>query len=63
MGEAGDLENEYQNIAKSIAEEEIEELENGTLTDEQQEVLNQAKESFEAGDYNSALIKIYFLSY
>jgi len=62
MGEAGDLENEYQNIAKSIAEEEIKELENGTLTDEQQEVLNQVKESFEAGDYNSALIKIYFLS-
>lgn len=46
-----------------LVESQIKDLEEGTLTEGQQELLEGAKESFEAGDYNQALEKILILSY
>ena len=54
---------ELDNTLNQIVEREIKDLESRTLTEEQQELFEQVKENFEAGDYSQALIKILFLSY
>ena len=53
VGETEELENAY----KVLAEREIENLENSSLTEKQEEVLKEAKEYFEREDYSNALIK------
>jgi len=52
-----------QNSDKLYAEYLISDLETRTLTEEQQEILEEAKELYEAGDYSGALEKILILSY
>ena len=52
-----------QNSDKLYAEYLISHLETRTLTEEQQEILEEAKELYEAGDYSGALEKILILSY
>ncbi len=51
------------NAISQLVEREIEELESQTLTESQQELLEAAKEDFEAGNYSQALEKILILSY
>jgi len=54
---------EYDNAIAQLVEGQIEELESQTLTEGQQELLEEAKEDFQAGNYNQALEKILILSY
>jgi predicted S18 family serine protease len=42
---------------KDLAESQIKDLENRSLTETQQEILKEAKEFFEKGDYPSAFLK------
>jgi len=49
---------ELENVYKDIAEREIKDLENSSLTESQTKILAEAKEYFQAGDYSNALIKI-----
>lgn len=51
------------NALAQLVEREIEELASQTLNENQEELLEEAKESFEVGDYNQALEKILILSY
>ena len=48
---------ELENVYKDLAEQQIKDLENSSLTESQTKLLAQAKEYFEAGDYSNALIK------
>jgi len=48
---------ELENVYKDIAEREIKDLENSSLTESQTKILAEAKEYFQAGDYSNALIK------
>jgi len=48
---------ELENAYKILAEREIENLENSSLTEKQEEVLKEAKDYFENGDFTNALIK------
>ena len=52
-----------QNSDKLYAEYLISDLETRTLTEEQQEILEEAKELYEAGDYSGALGKILISGY
>ncbi len=54
VGETEELENAY----KILAEREIKNLEQNSLTETQEEALKEAKEYFEKGDFATALIKI-----
>jgi len=45
-----------------LVESQIKDLEGRTLTEEQEDILAQAKEDYEAGNYSDALIKILILS-
>jgi len=54
---------ELDNTLASIVEREIKELEGRSLTEAQEEILAQAKENFEAGNYSQAMEKILILSY
>jgi hypothetical protein len=54
VGETEELESAY----KILAEREIKNLEQNSLTETQEEVLKEAKEYFEKGDFATALIKI-----
>lgn len=54
---------EESNPTKVLVEWLIEDLESRTLTENQEELLEGAKEDFEIGDYNQALGKILLLSY
>ena len=54
---------EYDNALAKLVEREIKDLESRSLTEEQQELLTEAKEDFEAGNYSEALVKILNLSY
>jgi len=47
---------------KIVAGSQIKDLEERTLTEEQEDILTQAKEDYEAGNYFDALIKILILS-
>lgn len=51
------------NALSQIVEREIEDLENRSLSEEQQEIFDEIKEDFIAGDYNQALENILLLSY
>lgn len=50
--------NELNSALSSLADREIKDLENRTLNEDQQKLLTEAKESFEAGNYSEALEKI-----
>ena len=52
-----------QELYKTPAEVLIKDLETRTLSEEQQEILEEAKELYEAGDYSGALEKILILGY
>ena len=54
VGEAEELEN----ALAQLVEREIKDLESQTLSEEQQEILGEIKENYQAGDYNQALEKI-----
>ncbi|MBZ9577517.1 hypothetical protein KJA13_00555 [Patescibacteria group bacterium] len=56
-GVAG-LEKEQANLTKIVIEWLIEDLENSSLTEEQEEVLAEVKEDYEAENYSDALEKI-----
>jgi hypothetical protein len=49
---------ELENVYKDLAEREIKNLENSSLTENQEKILTEAKEYFDAGDYSNALIKV-----
>lgn len=53
---------EYDNALAGLVENEIKDLEERTLTDEQKEMLDEARVDLEAGNYAEALIKILNLS-
>jgi galactitol-specific phosphotransferase system IIB component len=48
---------ELENVYKGLAEQQIKDLENSSLTESQTKILAEAKEYFQAGDYSNALIK------
>jgi hypothetical protein len=54
---------EYDRDLAQLVESQIKDLERGTLTEVQQELLEEAKEDFDAGNYSQALEKILILSY
>jgi phosphoglycolate phosphatase-like HAD superfamily hydrolase len=56
IGEEGT--NELENAYKLLAEREIRNAENSTLTEKQENILKEAKEYFENGDYFNAFVKI-----
>jgi len=53
---------EWDNALSQIVEREIKDLEERTLTEEQEKLLAEAKSDFEAGNYSDALVKILILS-
>ncbi len=53
---------ELDNALFQLVEREIKDLENRTLTEDQEKLLAEAKEDFEAGNFNEALEKIWLLS-
>jgi len=53
---------EWDDALVKIVEREIEGLEAGTLTEEQEEVLTEVKEDYGAENYSDALVKILILS-
>ena len=53
---------EWDDALVKIVEREIEDLESGTLTEEQEEVLTEVKEDYGAENYSDALVKIWILS-
>lgn len=53
---------ELENVLAEIVEREIKDLETRTLTEEQAEILIQAKSDFEAGNYSDALEKILLIN-
>ena len=54
---------ELNNALTSLAEREIQELEKQILTENQEKLLEEAKEDYEAGNFASALEKILLLGY
>ncbi len=50
------------NALAQVVESQIKDLENGTLTDGQKELLSQAKQDFSAGNFTQALEKIWRIS-
>lgn len=52
----------YENVLEKYAAYLIADLENRTLTEEDQKLLGEAKEAFETGDYSFALEKLWLLS-
>lgn len=54
---------ELDNAVVQLAEREIKDLENRILTEKQEELLTEAKQDFETGNFASALEKILLLSY
>ena len=61
-GETEELEEALIPYYKVEAERQIKDLENRSLTEGQQKLLEEAKEEFEAGNYDQALEKIWILS-
>lgn len=57
----GDTE-ELENALRELVEREIKDLENKTLTEEKAKLFEEAKESFETGNYYQSLEKIWQLS-
>ena len=53
---------ELENVLKELVGREIEDLGSRTLTDEQANLLEEAKESFNSGDYSQALDKVWLIS-
>ncbi len=53
-----DSTSELDNAYRTLSEREIKNLDNSTLTEDQEKLLKEAKESFEKGDYLDALIKV-----
>jgi hypothetical protein len=53
---------ELENVLKELIGQEIEDLGNRTLTDEQANLLEGAKENFEAGNFSQALEEIWQIS-
>ena len=53
-----DSTNELDNAYKILSEREIRNLDNNTLTEDQEKLLEEAKEFFEKGDYLDALVKV-----
>ena len=53
---------EFTNSLKEIVQREIAVLEDSILTENQEELLEDAKEDFEAGNFAAALEKIWLLS-
>ena len=53
---------ELENVLKELVGQEIKDLENRTLTDEQANLLEGAKEAFNSGDYSQALDKVWLIS-
>lgn len=53
---------ELENALTEVVEREIKDLETRTLTEEQAEILIQAKSDFETGNYSQALEKVLILS-
>jgi len=62
IGDTRELENAISQLEKQMAVYLIADLENRTLTEEDQKLLEEAKENFEAGDYFKALENIWLLS-
>lgn len=58
-----ELEDSVQGYYKVLVERELNDLEDKELTQEQQELVDEAKELFETGNYQEALEKILILSY
>lgn len=58
IGETGELEN----ALASLVEREIKDLEKRSLNENQREILEQAKEDFQRGDYSQALEKLWQIS-
>lgn len=54
---------ELDNALAQIVEKEIKELEKNSLTEDQQELLEEAREDYADGNYSAALEKILLLSY
>jgi len=54
---------EWESSLKAIVATEIQDLETRTLSEGQQELFEQAKAEFSTGNFESALVKIYNLSY
>lgn len=61
VGDTEELENALNNLEKRTASYLIADLENRVLTDEDKQLLEEAKEYFEAGNYAGALGKIWLL--
>jgi len=53
---------ELDNALSQLVGREIKDLKNRTLTEDQEKLLAEAKEDFEAGNFNEALEKIWLLS-
>ena len=52
----------FETVLSQIVAREIQDLENRTLTEEQTQLLNEAKQDFEAGNFSQALEKIWQIS-
>ncbi len=61
IGDSEELK-ELTNALAPLVQREIEDLENSILTEEQQELLEEAKTDSENGNYNEALIKVLLIS-
>jgi len=61
IGDTGELENAILQLEKQTASYLIADLSQRTLSEENQGLLNEAKQDFEAGDYFQALEKIWML--
>ena len=59
IGDTEELETALGSLEKKTAEYLIEDLENRTLSEGYQEKLEEAKENFDAGDYQEALFKLW----
>jgi hypothetical protein len=59
IGDTEELETALGSLEKKTAEYLIEDLENRTLSEEYQEKLEEAKENFDAGDYQEALFELW----
>ena len=58
-----ELEKQYENATCRIVEQEIEDMEKGTLTEKEEKLLPEIKEDFEAGDCSQALEKLLLNQY
>ena len=62
IGETEELDNALNEIVKELAEKEIKYTEDRSLTEKQQEILNEAKKNYNEGNFWEALEKILSLS-